>query len=159
VDTDNNGVGFEPECWFVSFHVKSSRRWVNLLCIGRFKHVTAFGYVAAAKAWVVMDVLGSRMMVRVVRSDKDINVLAEMSAAGTVVRMPPVDRTRKNFRPKLVFHCVSFVAHTLGLSGSALRPDTLYRKCLRHGGEIISERSDDIRHKTRSQHSKTTSAG
>jgi hypothetical protein len=144
---DQDEADFEPANWFVTFHERSERRWVNWMALGRFKHVSAFGYCALAGCWVFVDVLASRMRVRVARDDLADRLIAAESAAGTVLKMPPVNMNRKPVRLKAMLYCVPATAHLLGLPMGALRPDALFRQCLANGAEPIDENPDEVRHK------------
>lgn len=145
MDSDQNECMFEPANWFVTFHRRSERRWVNWLAMGEFKHVSAFGYCAMAQCWVFVDVLASRMRVRVAADDLADRMIAAESASGPVVKMPPVSLDRKPVRLKPLLYCVPATAHLLGLPMGALRPDALYRQCLVNGGEIIGKENDPVR--------------
>lgn len=140
----NENLAWEPEHWFVTFHERSDRWWVNWFAGRRFKHVTAFGYVASAHVWVFMDVLASRMRIRVVDDRFSDGLLAEQTLSGVVVKMPPKVIDFAEIRLKWGFWCVPAVAHLTGMGASALRPDALYRQCLANGGEIVRRDGHEI---------------
>ena len=139
--SDNGSFG-EPSNWFVTFHERSERQWVNRFCPGKFKHVGAFGYVAEARVWVFVDFLTARLMVRVA-SDRSADILiAEETAGGTVVKMPEIDKESKKYRLKPGLWCVPATAHLLGLGGSALLPDQLFRQCMANGGQMVTQNNE-----------------
>ncbi len=127
----------EPREWFVVFHRESMRRWVNILAWGRFKHVSAFGQVPYTKDWVFFDYLTARTRVLSVPDEKSMAFLAHYSKLGTIVRMPAPIAADERVKLKLGLWCVTAVAHLLGLSTCALRPDALFRHCLENGGVIV----------------------
>jgi hypothetical protein len=156
---DQTECMFEPSNWFVTFHELSERRWVNWLSWGRYKHVSAFGYCAMAQCWVFVDVLASRMRVRLASDDLADRLIAAESASGMVLKMPPVDVDRKPLRLKPLLYCVPATAHLLGLPMGALRPDALFRQCLAHGGKPVSNDDDQVQHKNRSLGGAATASG
>lgn len=127
----------EPAEWFVVFHDKSDKWWVNLLAWGRFKHVSVFGKVPRSGSWVFYDLHSDRAHVLVVGDWEADMAIAYYSMCGPVVRFPRLlsDASGFVFRPG--FWCVPAVAHIIGLRTCALRPDTLYRQILAKGGELI----------------------
>lgn len=127
----------EPREWFVVFHRSSKRRIVNLLAWGRFKHVSAFGQIPYTGDWLFFDYLTSRTRVMTVPDDKSTEYLAHYSNLGAIVRMPAPNPDDERMKLKLGLWCVTAVAHLLGLSTCALRPDTLFRHCLANGGVIV----------------------
>lgn len=142
---DNRDVRFEPEVWFAAFSPESSRRWVNWLSFGRFRHVSAFGWVSSAQCWLLFEVLSYRTEIRAVPKAFEAVALAPILDSCVVVQMPPVDRSDKGVKFKAGFWCVPSVAHLLGLRSCALRPDALYRQCLANGGRVMAGASDEIR--------------
>lgn len=134
----------EPLEWFVSFTREYDRKWVKWLACGEFRHVTAFGYVKAAGVWTFYDFMASRTRILTVTDQKANLLLAEYAKTGVIVHMPA--QIIPDHRPKLKagLWCVPAVAHLLGLSTCALRPDALLKHCLANGGTIVvDDRSDE----------------
>lgn len=132
---------FEPLTWLVLFQSSTSRRWIDRLVPGRFKHVMAFGWVEKAKAWVSYDVqLGRTHILLMAEADgeKKIGEAFGRDADAALLRCA----VRLSPRPRLMpsgFWCVPAIKHLLGLRSGALRPDALWRDCLAQGAEIVHE--------------------
>lgn len=127
----------DPINWIVVFKPRTESRLIRWFVPGRFKHVSAIAYLDALKAWVTFDV-GTRqakIMVMPEGAQAD-NVIVPWIEGCTLVRM-----TKRPGGGHLPFYgwCVPAVRHLLGMRSGALRPDTLYRHCLRDGGRIIDE--------------------
>lgn len=128
----------EPAEWFVVFHRKSTSRLFSMLSCGEFKHVSAFGYCAGFKAWIVYDVTWAGSYIRLVAHDEaGKQTLGEWTAGCDLVRIaratapPPV-------LSRLGLYCVSAIKHLLGLGCVAMTPSGLYRHLLKHGGVLIN---------------------
>lgn len=137
-DGDTSRVAIEPTMWFLVFQDKAQSRWVNWLSLGRFKHVTAFGWVPDQKMWVFYDVSLGNTRIAVLPGD---TVAAEqeierLTAYGVTLAMKPRGKVSRWFR--LGFWCVPAMAHLVGVPGCALRPDALFRHCLRYGAEVVT---------------------
>lgn len=128
------GAG-EPTHWYVCFCHRAATAWMERLPIGRYKHVRAFGCVAAVNTWVFFDSAFDRTTVKIARGEAARQLMAEWLTDSDIVRMAMV--RRKTMRPRLGGWCVPAVKHLLGISSGALRPDALWRDCLRLGGEVI----------------------
>ena len=127
----------EPVQWIVIFHPTTESRFVRFICIGRFKHVSALAYLHQLKCWITYDVgfFGTRVTAV---PDTQAHLLAPWVDGCTLVAM------RKNPEghrfPPILGWCVPSIRRLIGLRSSALRPDTLYRHCLRDGGQVINDR-------------------
>ncbi len=141
----------EPEKWFVVFHRHSDKWWVRWLAVGRFKHVSAFGFNENTRTWTFISFLTSRLRVLTVTDAQADRLLDYYSGLGAIVSMKAPPFADDSVRPKLLFTCVSTVAHLLALPGCALRPDALYRQCLRNGGTIVVDDRDEGRRKPRDE--------
>lgn len=127
----------EPDEWLILFHPRSSR-WVERLCPGKFKHVSAVGFVADAKAWALLSWELGRLRVSVM-TDADFEVhLAAVAPDAGILKMMAPQFDLGPWRPRLGLFCVSMVTHLLGLRGGALLPDALWRLLLANGAEIVS---------------------
>jgi hypothetical protein len=142
VDSNQRDDGFdiercEPSVWFVVFHRDSDIKLARWLSFGRYKHVSAFGYVEATNNWTFFSFLSGRIRILSVSNEQADRLIGFYSSSGCVVRMPAPDLHDKRLRLKPVFTCVQSVAHLLGLGGCALRPDAFLRQCLCNGGSIV----------------------
>lgn len=135
---------YRPAEWLVLFHPRSRHRWVERLLPGRFKHVSALGYVAAPVrcwVWCDADLWASRVML--CGADDDRAWLGSIIGDNVAIRFaacePPVGGYASRLRSPLQLRtCVSAVKHLIGLRSGALRPDALWRDCLAHGGKVVN---------------------
>lgn len=143
-DAYETGIS-DPVNWIVVFCPTTTSRLVRYLVPGKFKHVLAIAYLQGVKAWLTFDVGLDRAKVMVIPDGPQVAaVLAPWLEACTLVRM-----TAKPRGTLPVFGwCVPAISHLLGMSGVTLRPDTLYRHCLRDGGTIINGRFCEGRGRT-----------
>lgn len=128
-------VGVEPERWYLIFETRAPARWLRWIAMGRFKHVSALGWLPEQRLWVHYDVRLGRTRVAVL---PDCQAAADRvhelrEHAVTVVFTPVADRRRWL---RLGFWCVPAMAHLVGVKGTPLRPDALFRLCLEQGGAI-----------------------
>lgn len=133
--TFDPGTG-EPTQWYVCFCRRAATRWLERLPIGRYKHVRAFGCVPAVNTWIFFDPALDRTSVRLARGASVRKLMTEWLTGADVIRMPVV--SRETLIPRLGGWCVPAIKHLVGISGCALRPDALWRDCLRQGGEAFT---------------------
>lgn len=131
-DTVELPSAIEPSEWFVVFHRKGVGRIISALAVGEFKHVSAFGYCAGYKAWLVYDVQwrGTRVFLA------DKATIMALTDGCNVLKVPRSDR-RMGMSSRAGLYCVSAVKHLLGLRCVAATPSQLYRFLLSHGGVPI----------------------
>jgi hypothetical protein len=129
------GAG-EPTRWHVCFCRRAARPWLERLPVGRYKHVRAFGAVASINTWIFFDPALDRVAIKVARGDAARALMAEWLTDADVIRMPHV--SRETLRLRFGGWCVPQVKAVVGITGGALRPDALWRDCLRQGGEIVT---------------------
>ncbi|HZH50269.1 MAG TPA: hypothetical protein VEZ16_00155 [Microvirga sp.] len=132
-DGDTSRVAIEPTMWFLVFQDRARTWWLDLLALGRFKHVTAYGWVPDQGMWVFYDVsLGStRIAILPAGTVAAQEEIMRLSGQGVTLAMKPRGKVSRWFR--LGFWCVPAIAHLVGVPGCAVRPDGLFRQCLRHG--------------------------
>lgn len=127
---------FEPRAWLLVFHRKARTAWVNRWVPGRFKHVSAIGFIPAARAWVFYDVELGRTKVEVLPAGQPaIRACGEKMAGNAVLRFDVRERKRRMAR--VGFWCVPAVKHLVGLHSGALLPTTLWEHCIAAGAEVI----------------------
>jgi hypothetical protein len=125
----------EPGRWTLVFHRKSSSWLTSLIAMGRYKHVSAFAYIAGLKLWLVYDVrLGGTSLTVVQDCPETKAALAQMIVCADLMLMERQHAPVGIWPP---LYCAGAIRHLLRLPGDALRPDALWRLCLRHGGEAI----------------------
>jgi hypothetical protein len=129
---------FEPFEWLVIFH-PHSKRWVEAICPGRWKHVSAVGFVPGASAWVYASWELARLRLAVIPAAEIENVMAPLANECGVLRVKRPDFDKGPWQPKGGLFCASMVAHLLGLRHGALLPDTLWRRLVANGAEIASD--------------------
>jgi hypothetical protein len=122
-----------PARWLICFRHRSGLWWVDLIP-GRFKHVRAFGCVPECDTWVFYDPC-LRTTVFLARGAGARHLMLEWSRDAAVLAMTPLPREHLRVSP---FSCVTAIQSILGLPGGALRPDALYRQCLRNGAQIVA---------------------
>lgn len=129
-----------PSKWFVVFHRRATTWWVNWLALGRFKHVSAFGYSEVAGAWVLIDYHLRRTKVLVIPDRFMKGIMVKHCLDAEVVEIEPMEKAWP-----VVGLCSTSIAHLIGLPGCALRPDALFRQCLANGGKLLGDNADENR--------------
>jgi hypothetical protein len=148
----------EPVRWTVVFHRKAENWLFGLIALGRFKHVSAFAWVPECVVWLHYDVGFRRTRITVLPDTEESKAyLARLITGNAIVTMP----VRDDAVPLLRFglFCTTAVKHLIGLGGGALRPDALFASCLRHGGELSDDASQENRSAGRPQPRAGTTAG
>ena len=133
--TFDPGAG-EPTRWLLCFTRTTATRWLNYLPIGHFRHVRAFACVPEINTWVFYDPALDRNTLQLARGEAARMLMADFMRDAEVIGMPVVKR--KSLVPRFGGWCVPAIKHVVGLRSGALRPDTLWRHCLRQGGEVIA---------------------
>lgn len=124
--------------WLIVFHPHSTW-WVERLCPGRWKHVSAVGFVPEANAWVALSWELGRMRVCVVPDVNFLDWFGGWCGEGVgVLRVEAPTFDRGGWRPRLGLFCASMVAHVLGLRRGALWPDGLWRSLVANGAEVAT---------------------
>jgi len=122
----------EPEEWTIVFHREASSRWFSFIAFGKFKHVSAFAYLAGLNGWVIHDWHAGGLQVAVLpHSTETCRIISTLFGGGEWIKVRRQAGTSwSGFR---LGTCVGAVKHLLGLRSNALRPDGLYRYLVRHG--------------------------
>ena len=132
--------GREPGRWYLVFHVKRSTTWwVNLLG-GRFKHVSAFGYVCGHGGLYVLhdaNLSGIQVVTYTVKGMNEM-LMRWVGEGAVVVLLPEDGKLHMGLRCRLGLWCVSAAKHVTGVRSFALTGAGLYNHVLRHGGQVIS---------------------
>lgn len=144
----------EPAEWFVVFHRAGVGPVISALAVGEFKHVSAFGYCAGVRAWLVYDVqwAGTRVWLC------DKVAIMEWTKDCAVVQIKRSDAVM-GLAARLGLYCVSSVKHLLGLRCVAATPTQLYRHILRNGGILISGTEQSALSARRSEPADRAAAG
>lgn len=123
----------QPIVWNLVFERKSISWWSHL-ALGRYKHVRAYGYVPFLHVWQFVDVGLRGFDVFVAADGAPANaVIAHWIEDADVLTLAP---RRDGIRRLPVFgFCVPAMKRLIGLRCGALRPDALYRHCLRNGAQ------------------------
>jgi hypothetical protein len=128
--------GIQPSVWLLVFERRAVRRWVKWLACGEFCHVSALGRLSDQRVWVRYDVsLGGTTISVLPDSDWADAVVSAVTETATVVVMQPGEPVGARLR--VGFWCVPAMAHLVGLRGVFLRPDALFRACIKAGGAVI----------------------
>lgn len=132
----------EPARWTVVFHRKTDHWFFSAIAMGRFKHVSAFTWLPEAKVWLFYDLGFRRTRVVVLPDTAESKAeICRLIAGNAIITMPVRHDALPLFR--LGLFCTSAVKHLIGLNSSALRPDALFASCLRHGGELSDDASQN----------------
>ena len=129
---DNGATGgFEADEWNVVFHRTATNRWLSMLAMGTFKHVSAFAYIPGHKVWLLYDAHWGGLRLSIVSHDTMLANYEHMVRDCEVIM--GVKRVFKPMRlsSRFCFTCVTTVKHLLGLSCIAITPDQLHRYLLK----------------------------
>lgn len=127
----------DPINWIVVFKPHTDSRLIRWFVPGRFKHVSAIAFLEALNAWVTFDVGTRYAKIMVMPAGGQANdIIVPWIEGCTLVRM---EKRIAGGRLPMYGWCVPAVRHLLGMNSGALRPDTLYRHCLRDGGKVIEQ--------------------
>lgn len=128
----------EAARWTLVFHRVPHNWFFSLIAMGHFKHVSAFAWLPDARVWLLYDVGFRRTrIVALPDTPESKALLTQIITGNAIVTMPVREDALPFWRPGLF--CTTGVAHLIGLRSGALRPDALFRSCLRNGGQL----SDD----------------
>lgn len=130
------GAAGQVAQWIIAFHKTTESRWVNLLSAGRYKHVSACGYVRELDQWVFFDWRYSTVDIIVARGTDANRLLNFYTADADLLGMAP---RKVGHGLRLGFWCVPAIKQLVGVTGRALRPDALWRDCVLQGAEILHE--------------------
>lgn len=136
----------QPEVWTLVFAREAKTWWVNLLAMGRHKHVRAFAYVPYLHVWIFYDVHLTGTDIIIAADGEPAGRLIDLWAMNAdVVTMKRAANGRRSI-PMLGL-CVPAMRRLLGVPGSALRPTAFLAECLKNGGvptEASNGRSSTI---------------
>lgn len=135
--------GAMPARWFVVFE-RATPRWVRWLAMGRWSHVKAFAWIGGeTRAWLFYDVGYDRTGISVMPDCPQANALiAEWRSSGPTVMVDVRTDPRFNIWRRFGFWCVPAVAHLIGSSSCAVRPDAFLRDLIRAGGQLVPAWTD-----------------
>lgn len=126
-----------PLSWLLIFHRQSSKEWLDRLIPGRFKHVSAVGYVAEGDVWLFYDVQFDRTLVRAVLGEAGRDACARQIAGNAVLRVAAGGPCLRPWR--FGFWCVPAMKHLIGARTGALLPAHLWRDLVAQGAEIVHD--------------------
>lgn len=104
--------------------------------MGRFKHVSAFGWLPDQGVWLIYDVRLGRTRVAALPDCQGANEHIANLRRGAVTVSIAAGRERNRWL-RLGFWCVPAMSHLVGLKRTVFRPDALYRACLKEGGAVV----------------------
>jgi len=139
-DTAGSGP-LEPSRWYLVFSRDTDRRFLRWLAMGRYKHVSAVGFIPGEKLWIFVDPRIKRTVIEAVRDGKLAEARLALAFGSHDVLVLPANEPAR-FRLRAGLWCVPIVAHLVGVASCALRPDAFYRDCLAAGAEIIPLEGD-----------------
>ena len=128
---------WRPQCWTLVFDRKASGRFMSAIALGRYKHVRAFAYVPYLHAWVFYDphIYGTDIILAAPGSPMRAQLEHWAGPSKSDLMLMPVGARR--LQPPVLGWCVPAIKRLIGLRSSALRPDALWRDCLRNGGKPL----------------------
>lgn len=127
----------EVSTWFVCFDTTTPTWWVRLIP-GRYKHVRAFGFVPLMGLWIFFDVALAGHSLFVARDGTpQCEAMIERWWNGCDVLKVKRSRGPAGLS-RIGLWCVPAVAGLIGVRSGALRPDGLWRECVRQGAEILA---------------------
>lgn len=136
MDDDATTSPLEPARWYLIFSTETDRRFLRWAALGRYKHVMAVGYVPSQELWIVVNPKMRRTVVEAVRDGSlAVQRLTDLMGSHEVLMLPAQEPT---WRLKPGLWCVPIVAHLVGVSSCALRPDAFHRDCLAAGAERLT---------------------
>lgn len=131
----------DPPVWVVVFQPHTENWFVQNLMPGRFKHVAACAHIAALGLWVTYDVGLHGTKIAVIPDGAAVVTILAPWLEGCTLVMMPKDRDARTRLP-LFGWCAPSIARLIGIRGITLRPDALYRQCLRNGGTVVDGQAD-----------------
>lgn len=139
-------LAYQPEYWTLVFARRSATRWGSLLACGRYKHVRAYAYVPFLHVWVFYDVaISGTSIVIAADGDAALGMILAWSEDADRIKIRRGPEPMRN--PPVFGYCVPSMKRLIGLRSGALRPDALWRDCLKAGGTPV-ERRDGSRSTT-----------
>lgn len=124
----------QPQTWTLVFKRRSSSRFRSFIAFGRYKHVCAYGYVPYLHVWVFFDPHWEGNQIFIASDGKMAEKMIESWIVDADLILMPQQRFIRVWMPPILGWCVPSIRRLIGLPGSALRVDTLFRTCLEHGG-------------------------
>lgn len=130
------GVAIEPRVWTLVFCKSATSKWVQRLVPGKYKHVRAYAYLPAAKAWLFYDVtmIGTSIRLAPDTDETVRTIIYPFTLDADLVSIKHQGPTRW---PPLFGFCVPAIKHLIGLNSGALLVDALFRDCLKAGGQAF----------------------
>lgn len=122
----------EPDVWVLVFNRVASKRWTSWIALGKYKHVRAYAYVPFLHVWVFYDPRFRGTSITIAADGAQHALIREWITDADLMRM--LRRTHETRRFPVFGWCVPAIKRLIGLRCSALRPDSLWRSCLRNGG-------------------------
>lgn len=140
-----NSAAGQPARWVLAFQRTTESRLIDWLASGTYKHVSAFGYIAEVDHWVFLDWRFATIDVIVARGAAATQLTGYYTRDADLLGMAP---RKTGHGMRLGLWCVPAIKHLVGIEGSALRPDALWRDCIRQGAEILSHEDTRADHRT-----------
>lgn len=127
--------GVEARRWTVVFHREAENWFFAAIACGRFKHVSAIAFIPELGIWTIYNVGFRRTRItHLADTDHAKTILGEIIRGNCTVTV----EAGEGHLPLMRFglFCTTAIKHLIGIRSSALRPDKLYRDCLRLGGVV-----------------------
>jgi hypothetical protein len=135
-----SGEAIEPRVWTLVFCKSATSKWVQRLVPGKYKHVRAYAYLPAAKAWLFYDVTMIGTSIRLA-PDTDETVRTIIYPFTKDADLLSIKHQGPTRWPPLFGFCVPAIKHLIGLNSGALLVDAFFRDCLRAGAMRLGDDS------------------
>ncbi len=140
IDVVTGPLIVQPQSWTLVFSRVAFTRWAGWLAFGRYKHVRAYAYVPFLHVWIFYDVhLRGVDLFVAADGQPALNVIRVWTQNADLLIVPR--ETSPQVSVTFGF-CVPAMKRLLGIRCGALRPDALYRHCIRNGCATISATGD-----------------
>lgn len=123
----------QPQSWVLVFDTVATGRFLSIIPFGHYKHVRAYTYVPFLHVWLFFDPHWGGTDLIVTGKDAGPALSRAWIAAGRSDLMH-VQFARGLTAPPIGGWCVPQIKRLLGIRCGALRPDALWRHCLKRGG-------------------------
>jgi hypothetical protein len=121
----------------VAFSKNSRSPTWKRICPGKYKHVSLVRYSAKADSWVLIDLNFSGVDVLLGPGDTEV-IEAINNAVGEADILLFKVKERPPITIRLLFTCVQFIKHALGVRAPfVLFPDQLFKKLKDEGAELM----------------------
>lgn len=125
--------------WFVAFGdgvYGPTPRWVRWITRPGFRHCWAFGFDPDARCWLMVFPTFERVVIEIANpAEITAQIAAARAGVIRVLRVQPGAAGPR--RPRVLVTCAGAIAAVVGIRGSALRPQSLFRQLVACGAQPV----------------------